>query len=59
MEYWFSLYDVCSTIICQKRGRTQSVMFDFRQRYSSLIVEYTVQEISKNKRKTPTKKEGF
>ena len=34
-------------------------MFDFRQRYSSLIVEYTVQEISKNKRKTPTKKEGF
>ena len=39
MEYWFSLYDVCSKVIHQKRGRTKSViMLDFRQRYSNLRI---------------------
>ena len=38
MQYWFSLYGVCSKIICQKRGRTQSVMFHFCQHYSNLRI---------------------
>ena len=38
MQYWFSLDGVCSKIICQKRGRTQSVMFHFCQRYSNLRI---------------------
>ena len=83
MEYWFSFYGVCSKIVHQKRGRTQSVIIlDFRQRYSDLRItnvlsldsfgtyqfpvllffilwSTTVQEISENQRKTPTKNKRF